>query len=176
MPNPIFVRSFTADELRAIEHGLQSADAFTFRRCQILLASARGDTPIVIARHLSCGDQTVRNAIHAFNLRGRAALQRSSTVAQHLPHTAFDAAGLEQLPLLIKRSPRTFGKQTSIWTLELLAEVCFAEGLTPRQVSGETIRATLTRLGIAWKRAKRWIRSPDPAYTPKKSGATGSSA
>jgi len=173
MPNPIFVRPFSPEEHRAIEHGLQSSDAFTLRRCQLLLASARGDTPLVIARQLCCGDQTVRNAIHAFNLRGLAALQRGSTVAQHLPHTAFDATGLEHLPILVKRSPRTFGKDTSVWTLDLLAAVCFAEGLTPRQVSGETIRATLKRLGIAWKRAKHWIRSPDPAYTPKKSGATG---
>jgi len=172
MPNPIFVRPFTQDEQLAIENGLRSSNAFTCRRCQILLASARGDTPLAIAHQLSCGDQTVRNAIHAFNLRGRAALQRGSTVALHLPHTAFDAAGLEHLPILIKRSPRTFGKNTSVWTLELLAEVCCAEGLTPRQVSGETIRATLKRLGIAWKRAKRWIRSPDSAYTPKKSAAT----
>ena len=94
-------------------------------------------------------------------------------MAQHLPHTAFDAAGLEQLQVIIKRSPRTFGKDTSVWTLELLAEVCWAEGLTARQVSGETIRATLKRLGITWKRAKRWIRSPDLAYGPKKSAATG---
>jgi hypothetical protein len=40
-------------------------------------------------------------------------------------------------------------------------------------VGGETIRATLKRLGIAWKLTKRWIRSPDPAYTPQKSAATG---
>jgi winged helix-turn helix protein len=121
MPNPIFVRPLTADECLAIEYGLRSSDAFTLRRCQILLASARRDTPIAIARQLCCGDQTVRNAIHAFNIRGLAALQRGSTVAQHLPHTAFDATGLEQLKVLIKRSPRTFGKQSSVWTLDLLA-------------------------------------------------------
>ena len=172
MPNPIFVRPLTEDERQAIQNGLRSSDAFTLRRCQILLASAGGATPLTIARQLSCGDQTVRNAIHAFSTRGLAALQPGATVAQHLPHTAFDAAGLEQLQVIIKRSPRTFGKTTSIWTLELLAEVCWAEHLTTRQVSGETIRATLKRLGIAWKRAKRWIHSPDPAYTPKKSGVT----
>jgi transposase len=172
MPKPIFVRSFTDDERQAIEHGLRSSDAFTLRRCQILLASQRGDTPLAIAQQLSCSDQTVRNAIHAFNTRGLSALQSRSTAAQHLPHTAFDAAGLEQLKVIIKRSPRTFGKQSSVWTLDLLAEVCHAEGLTARVVSGETIRATLKRLGIAWKRAKHWIGSPDGAYTPKKSGAT----
>ena len=46
------------------------------------------------------------------------------------------------------------------------------EGLTPTRVSGETIRATLQRLGIRWQRAKHWITSPDPAYARKKARAT----
>jgi len=36
-------------------------------------------------------------------------------------------------------------------------------------VSDETIRLTLKRLGIGWKRAKRWITSPDPEYAAKNS-------
>lgn len=168
MTHPIFIRRITDDERVPITHGLRSSDACTLRRAQILLASAQGDTPRAIACQLHCGDQTVRNAIHAFNTRGCAALQRRSTAAPHVPHTAFDAHGVQQLPVLITRSPRTFGTPTSVWTRDLLAEVCFAERLTTRQVSGETIRATRTRLGIVWKRAKRGIRSPDPAYTRKK--------
>src|SRR5215207_3226254 len=40
-------------------------------------------------------------------------------------------------------------------------------------VSGETVRATLSRLlGVRWMRAKRWIISPDPLYERKKEGAT----
>jgi hypothetical protein len=47
----------------------------------------------------------------------------------------------------------------------MAAEAAFEEGLTQRRVSGETIRATLSRLlGIRWLRAKRWITSPDPLY------------
>src|SRR3712207_6907429 len=38
-------------------------------------------------------------------------------------------------------------------------------------VSGETIRATLERLGVRWERAKRWITSPDPEYARKKKTA-----
>ena len=83
------------------------------------------------------------------------------------------AGDQEQLRLLIRRSPRLFGKQTSVWSLQHLADVCFAEGITTRHVSGETVRATLERMGIAWKRAKEWIHSPDPGYTPKKSDVTG---
>ena len=172
MSRPLVIRPLTDEERCTLETELRSSDAFTLRRCQILLASAAGGTSTSIARQLRCGQQTVRNVLRAFNAQGLAALTKGSTVAHHLPHTAFDALGLEQLKVIIKRSPRTFGKPTSIWTLDLLAEVCFAEGLTSRHVSGETIRITLKRLGIAWKRAKHWITSPDPAYTPKKSVVT----
>lgn len=69
-------------------------------------------------------------------------------------------------------SPRHFGKPRSQWTLELVAEVSFAEGLTGHVVSDETIRLALQRLGTNWQRAKHWITSPDPAYARKKSNAT----
>ncbi|MDQ3692630.1 MAG: hypothetical protein M3464_03245 [Chloroflexota bacterium] len=68
---------------------------------------------------------------------------------------------------MLHRSPRDFGHPTSLWTLELAAETACAEGITTRRVSGETVRATLARLGIRWRRAKIWITSPDPAYVKK---------
>ena len=75
---------------------------------------------------------------------------------------------------MLHRSPREFGyDNTSLWTLGMAAEVAFEEGLTQRRVSGETIRATLSRLlGVRWMRAKRWITSPDPLYERKKGAAT----
>ena len=75
---------------------------------------------------------------------------------------------------MLHQSPREFGKPTSLWTLDLAAEVSFEEGLTERRVSGETVRATLLeRLGVRWQRAKRWITSPDPEYARRKGAATG---
>ncbi len=73
---------------------------------------------------------------------------------------------------MLHRSPPQLGKPTSLWTLELAAEVSFEEGMTRERVSGETVRATLARLGVRWQRAKRWITSPDPEYSRKKGGAT----
>jgi hypothetical protein len=90
----------------------------------------------------------------------------------HRFRVAFDLARGEQLRALLHQSPRTFGKPTSVWTLELAADVSFEQGLTAERVSDETIRQTLKRLGIGWKRAKRWITSPDPAYARKKVAAT----
>ena len=162
----------TDAERQQVEVGLRSSDAFVLRRCQILLASARGERAITIAQHLGCADQTVRDAIHAFNAVGLHALRPGSRRA-HTIHVAFDADHAEQVRALLHQSPRTFGKPTSVWTLELAAQVSFEEGLTPERVSGETIRATLKRLGVGWKRAKRWLVSPDPAYARKKAAATG---
>ena len=143
------------------------------RRCQILLASARREHTPKIAIQVGCHEQTVRDAIHAFNQTGLAALKAASS----RPHTidpAFDAEQARRLRALVRQSPRAFGKPTTVWTLALLAEVAVAEGITHRaSVSGETIRTTLRRVGVDWTRAKGWISSPDPAYAAKKVGAIG---
>jgi transposase len=172
MPRPIYVRPLTDEEQQALRAGLRSVDAFTLRRCQILLASAQGKRAAWIAADLHCDDQTVRNAIHDFNATGLAALARGSHVPHTTPHAAFDAANLAALPTLLQRSPRTFGKDTEVWTLDLLADVAFEQGRTPRRVSDEAIRGALKRLGITWKRAKQWITSPDPQYSQKNISAT----
>ena len=155
-----------------MEAGLRSNDAFVLRRCQILLASARGERAPQIAHNLHLASQTVRNAIRAFNERGLAALEEGSSAPKTI-RKAFGGSSAEGLKLLLHQSPRDFGKGTSVWTLDLVAEVSFERGLTDTRVSDETIRTTLKRLNINWKRAKRWITSPDPEYARKKARATG---
>lgn len=171
MQAPLFVRPPSEEERQALAAGLRSGDAFTLRRGQIVLASARGERAPAIARSLGCSDQTVRNAIRAFDARGVAALRAGSS-RPHTVHAAFDADAAERLRALLHRSPRDFGHPTSLWTLELAAETACAEGLTAQRVSDETVRTTLARLGVRWRRAKTWITSPDPAYAEKNGGAT----
>lgn len=172
MRPPIFVRTLSGEERKALEEGLRSSEAFVLRRCQILLASARGERAPQIAKNLGCGQQTVRDAIHDFNERGLDALKAGSSRPREV-HAAFDEESGRALRELLHRSPREFGKETSLWTLKDVAEVSFEEGLTNKRVSGETIRATLWRLGVRWERAKRWIESPDPEYARKKGLETG---
>jgi transposase len=171
MRKPIYVRELTAEEQQSIEAGLRSPEAFTLRRCQIIAASARQEQVPSIARSLGCNEQTVRNAIHAFNGSGVATLTRRSTRPHHIT-VAFSAEQAAQLTALLHRSPRDFGQPTSVWTLELAAEVSFAEGLTESRVSREAVRTALQRLQVNWKRAKKWITSPDPEYARKKTPAT----
>ena len=172
MRKPIYIRPLTDAEREQVNAGLRSADAFVLRRSQILLASARGQRVPQIAQTLGCDEQTVRNVIHAFNTAGADVLARHSKRPQRI-YRAFEAEAVERLKGLVHQSPRAFGKPTSLWTLDLIAEVSFAEGLTAKRVSGETVRATLQRLGMRWQRAKHWISSPDPGYARKKTGATG---
>src|SRR5436305_2368499 len=171
MQVPLLVRPLTDAEREAVERGLRSSDAYTLRRSQMLAASARGEHIPRIARSLSCDEQTVRNAIHAFHREVVAALTKRSS-AVHTDQAAFSPAAAEQLRALLHRSPRDFGHKTSLWTLDLAAEEAHRQGLTATRVTGETVRATLVRLGVRWLRAKTWITSPDPAYARKKGGAT----
>jgi transposase len=171
MRTPIFVRPLTDAEQQALTAGLRSSDAFVLRRCQILLESRRGERAPQIAHHLGCDDQTVLDALHAFNARGLDALQRGSS-RPHTSHPAFTKDTAERLRALLPRSPREWSLPTSWWTLDLLAEVRFQEGLTTHQITGEAIRQTCLRLGIQWKRAKHWITSPDVGYTRKKTSGT----
>ncbi len=172
MRHPIFVRPLTELERERLEAGLHSKDVYVLRRCQILLASGRGEWVPRIAATLGCNDQTVRNVIREFERGGlEACLARGST-RPHTIHAKVDAVAAEQLRALLHPSPRTFGKPTSVWTMELAAEVSCAQGLTATRVSSETIRATLQRLGVRWRRAKQWITSPDPEYARKKVPAT----
>jgi transposase len=172
MKPPIFVRPLSAAERETLEAGLRSPDAFTLRRCQILLASDRGNNAYQSAHELGCNPQTARNAIHAFNEKGLPEALRPGSKHPHTVHRAFAPEQAESLRELLHRSPREFGRESSLWTLEMAAEVAFEEGLVERPISGETIRATLLRLlGVRWMRAKRWITSPDPLYERKKGGA-----
>jgi hypothetical protein len=49
---PIFVRELTDEEREQLKAGLRTSDTFVLRRCQIILASARGENAIPIGRML----------------------------------------------------------------------------------------------------------------------------
>jgi hypothetical protein len=163
MKTPIFVRSLSEKEHETLQDGLRSKDAFTLRCSQMLLASSKGNEVPRIAENLGCGQQTVRDAIHDL-----AALAAKSSRPWRT-RNAFDEQSVEALRGLLHRSPREFVRPTSLWTLSMASQVAFEEGITPKRVSGETIRATLMPLlGVKGQRAKRWITCPDPLYERKK--------
>lgn len=169
MSAKIYVRAFTEEEREEIETGLRNKDSFVLRRSQILFFSSDGLSIDEIAQRVGYHRETVRLLIKAFNEKGVVVLKKGSR-RPHNIQRAFSEENAEKLKELIHRSPRDFEKPTGLWTLALLAEISYSQGLTEKEVSDETIRQTLKKLGVRWKRAKKWLSSPDPHYARKKNG------
>lgn len=167
----LFVRALTDEEDAALREAARSDDLFARRRATVLRLSAQHRRMDEIADALAVSASGVRLIIHDFHDRGLDALHRQPMGPKE-PTRTFDTEKATRLVALAHQSPRDFDKPRSTWTLPLLAEVAFAEGLTARQVSGETVRQAIVSLGHSWQRAKKWIRSPDPQYALKKSNAT----
>jgi hypothetical protein len=148
LQTPLFVRPLAADERATLETGLRSSSAFTVRRCQILLGSAEGQSTTTIAHDLRCTDQTVRNALHAFHQRGCAALQPQSS-RPHTLATLFTPGVCEVPAGAVAPEPTHVRQADERWTLALAAEVGFAQGLTPRLVSGFCRNFYLRRFAVS---------------------------
>ena len=171
MRPPLFVRPLSEAERVALGQGLRSADAFTRRRCQILLYSEKGQRPSQIAAALGCSAQAVRNSLRAFAAEGLACLLQKPSRPKTI-HAVWPRARDQDLRALLHQSPRHFGKPASLWTLDLAAQVCFEQGWTDRRLSRETIRLALKRLGIAWKHAKHRLLRSGPLESGSTNGAS----
>jgi transposase len=164
------VHFLTAEERAALVKGTKAKAGFTVRRSHSLLLSAEGYSPQHIARRLHGGDQTVRHVLRAFEREGGGCWREKS----HRPHPdqrVFTPETLAQLEALVHRSPRDLGQPTSLWTLPLLAQVCFQQGRVARPIRDETVRRALIQLGIDWQPARQRLPSQDPHDEIKKPAA-----
>ena len=166
MKPPIFVRTLSKEERQELESGL---------RPQMPSSSALPDPFSQRPKRTSASDSRKSRVWLPDGAQRHPRLQREGpcclVAGSSRPkevHAAFDEGRAESLRQMLHQPPSNFGKESTFWTLAMAAEVSFEEGLTERRVSGETVRATLARLGVRWKRAKRWIESPDPEYARKK--------
>ena len=170
---PLYIRSLTKQEKEVLQRELKApSSGFSLKRCQILLSSAAGKKANQIAQELHCSDQTVRNAIKSFEEEGQASLKEKSH-ARYDMRAEIDEAGLARLRELVRQSPRDCKYETSVWTRPLLAQQLHQEGLSATVVSNTTLGEALKRAGINWRRAKKWIRSPDQHYGRRKKDEIG---
>jgi len=169
----IYARKPSKEERKRLEGGLKSSAGATVRRSQIILMSAdERKTAREISERIGQSDQQVRNVIHGFNDKGVACLTLRSR-ARHDDQRAYNDEGRERLREIIRQWPREYDYESSLWTLEMLAEVSHQKGLTAYQVHIDTVSQTLMEMGVNWSRAKHWINSPDENYSSKKSAEIG---
>jgi transposase len=144
--------------------------AYSLTRARILLKAdtsqvGPGWTDARIAEAVEVSVATVERVRRRFGERGlKSSLARAP---QARPSRAYRLDGA-RLRELAHQSPRNFGKKTSTWTLKLLADACSELGIADGKVGSETVRQTLQRLGVKWRKAELWMTSPDPHYVEKK--------
>ena len=169
----IYARTPSKEECQALETGLKSSVGLTVRRAQIILLSAdEGLTAKAIGERIGQSDQQVRNVLHAFNDDGVVCL-KSKSRARHDDQRAYDDQAREHLREIIRQTPRTYGYESSLWSLELLAKVSHQKKLTAHRVHKDTVSQTLMEMKVNWSRAKHWINSPDEDYERKKNVEIG---
>jgi hypothetical protein len=170
MKTPIFVGPLSEKERQRLRKGLRSKDAFTMRRAQILLASSEGERAPKIALNLGSRMRFANGS------RCHKRLQREGI---RLPARQVFAPQ-EKNPRGLRRAKRRgFEGDAPPISEGVRARVepvdpadgrrCRLRGGAHREerVSGQTIRATLSRvLGIRWMRAKRWRSVGSPPPTP----------
>jgi hypothetical protein len=177
MKLPIFVRELSKNERETLEAGLRSSDAFVLRRCQILLASSKGERPPRISENLGCASQTVRNAIHEFDECGLDALTPGSSRPKEV-HASFDVRRYGGRGPAGIVAPLSEG----VWQADEPVDTGVCSGGEfrggPHRETGErgdhpSDPGESSARSALWKRAKRWIESPDPEYARKKGLSSG---
>ena len=169
----IYARKPSKEERQELENGLKSPVGATVRRSQLILMSAdERKKAREISERIGVSDQQIRKVLHAFNETGIGCLKLKSRARQD-DQRAYDDEAREQLRELIRQSPRKHDYKSSLWTLEMLAEVSHQKGWTSYQVHPDTVGQTLLKMGVSWRRAKHWISSPDKNYSGKKNAETG---
>lgn len=137
----------------------KTQDKVTFRRCQMVLRAANGESRGQIAAALSCDGSTVSRTLSAFRQHGESALVRKVSPGRPRQLTVEQ---MKQLVETMEQEPRELGKNHSNWssqTLRLHLNL---------PVHATTIQRYLRRLGWRWRRPRHRIASPDPRYEPKK--------
>ena len=169
----IYARKPSKAERQELENGLKSPVGAIVRRSQLILMSAdERKKAQEISERIGLSDQQIRKVLHVFNETGTDCLKLKSR-ARHDDQRAYNDEAREQLRELIRQSPREHGYESSLWTLEMLAEVSHQNGWTSYRVHPDTVGQTLLKMGVSWRRAKHWIHSPDKNYSGKKSAETG---
>jgi transposase len=158
-------RPITSEESAILDSWQRSDDVVRYRRARILRLSEAGWKCPIIAEALGLHVETVRWVIKAFNAGGIPAITPQPRSGGR-PSDYGEAVAEVAQELVRQEPPIEEGRAT--WTLHKLAEVLAARFDHIGAMSHEAVRRLLRCRGIVYRRAKKWLRSPDPLYALRK--------
>src|SRR3712207_5946036 len=127
MKRPIYVRPLSDAERKTLKAGLRSSDA-SF--CAVVKSCLRVPLAKMLTKSLLSWAATLKPCATPSTSSTRKVLTRHSSrvrAARTLFIELLDEKRAEALRALLHQEPRKFGKDTSLWTLDLAAEVSFEE-------------------------------------------------
>ena len=129
-----------------------------FRRCQIILALGRQQSPEAIAVALNCHVSTVYRTRQAFVTHGEESLPVRKSPGRPCKVTSADE---QRLTATLQQEPRALGKNFSNWTAQKL-KVHLQWAVHP-----VTVWRHMRRLRWRWHRPVPRVASPDRRYRAK---------
>jgi transposase len=136
----------------------QTRNKIVFRRCQIVLKLAGGETARQVAAALSCDVSTVYRTCTRFVTEGEASLRPKKSPGRPRKVTLEQA---QVLDATIQHEPRALGKNFSNWTAQnLKIHLQWA-------VHAVTLWRHLRARGWRWRRPVPRVASPDRRYQAK---------
>lgn len=161
----------TARQREELERRLhRTCDARVYRRAVAILEVSEGVPVQAVGRTLGVSRQSIYNWMAQYgSVEGRASLADQPRSGRPQLWTEERGAWLRGLMQL---SPEARGYFANSWTVPLLREELFH--CTGLEVSDDTIRRGLSRLGYVWKRS-RYALLPDPEREKKTPNLPGNS-
>jgi transposase len=129
------------------------------RRAMIIMASASGTLVPAIARLVAADEDTVRDVIHLFNLKGLAALDPQWAGGR--PRLITDDDVLFIVTAATTR-PEKLGLPFTHWSLRKLVAYLAGNSTRVVRVGRERLRQILHQRHISFQRTRTWKESADP--------------
>jgi len=141
-----------------------SGSVVTWRRAQIVLLAAQGQSPARISEVVFTDPDTVRELIHNFNRDGFEALYPRYRGGRPPTFTLPQRRQIKQIAL---SDPLALDLPFATWSLAKLADYLVAEGVVT-DISHEGLRQLLTAEGVRFQAVRTWKRSNDPDFAAKR--------
>jgi transposase len=141
-----------------------SGSVVTWRRAQIVLLAAQGQSPARISQVVFTDPDTVRELIHNFNRDGFEALYPRYRGGRPPTFTLPVRRRIKQIALT---DPLDLDLPFATWSLAKLADYLVAEGVVT-DISHEGLRQLLTAEGVRFQAVRTWKRSNDPDFAAKR--------
>lgn len=161
MAEPVRAQRLSEEEGRRLTRIVRrgSHESIRVRRATIIMASTSGTPVPAIARLVAADEDTVRDVIHAFNVRGLAALD--SRWAGGRPRLISDE-DIEVIVATATTRPSKLGRPFTHWSLRKLADHLAADSQRRIVVGRERLRQILREHGVSFQRTRTWKESTDP--------------